>query len=157
MWVRWVSTLLVFWLHLEGHYCVERSYLEIIDHTYVLRVFSRTMEKKTWGMCVELICGPIFILGLLLATFGLLLAFLKVEEARKNSCTGSISVSDSRRKKKSLSIISLLQPFLCLAPTSHSQSRSESMLDIKGTEIYLPSSAWGKKALIFWSQNRERE
>lgn len=33
-----------------GTLCVERSYLEMTDHTYVLRVFSRMLEKKTWGM-----------------------------------------------------------------------------------------------------------
>lgn len=33
-----------------GTLCVERSYLEMTDHTYVLRVFSRTLEKKTWWM-----------------------------------------------------------------------------------------------------------
>lgn len=38
---------------------------------------------------------PLFIFGLLLATFGLLLAFVGVEEVRKSSCswTGIMSVS----------------------------------------------------------------
>lgn len=33
-----------------GTLCVERSYLEITYHTYVLRVFSRTLEQKNGGV-----------------------------------------------------------------------------------------------------------
>ena len=47
--------------------------------------------------------------------FGLLLAFLEVEEARKSSRPGSMSVSGSVRKKKSFPFVSA--PAFPLPPT----------------------------------------